>query len=265
MPLRRKRILGVHYSWVVHQPFFCQFLAVFSPDERIDFTPFLGLIQQKFRYGSTFCLWQQPGESLPFSSNRTISTQFLDLSAGYSAIYSNYTRDRKQNLKRALSANWTIVDSTDSVPLLVLFQENHEAGIEGGVAIWTYNSLQNLVTELIARHLITLRYACHNGRIEAGALFMQDGNRIVYLFNAASEAGRRGNARTLLIDQVIREHAGNSLVFDFESPEKPSIREFYQSFGTSEEPFYDMRWNRLNFLERTLRQLLSQTLKVREL
>ncbi|AUD07470.1 GNAT family N-acetyltransferase [Spirosoma pollinicola] len=257
IPLRRKRIVGINYSWVVHQPFFCQFLGVFSPGETIDFTPFLRLIQQKFRYGSTFCLRQQPDESRSFSSVRMASTQCLDLSVGYNTIYENYTRDRKQNLKRAVSANWTVADSTDPVPLSVLFQENHEAGIEGGVAVWAYNSLQNLIRELIARNLITLRYACRNGRIEAGALFVQEGNRIIYLFNSASEVGRRGNARTLLIDQVIREHAGSPLLFDFESPEKPSIREFYQSFGASEEPFYEVRWNRLNFLERTLRQLLS--------
>ena len=28
IPLRRKQLAGVTYEWVVHQPFFCQFLAI---------------------------------------------------------------------------------------------------------------------------------------------------------------------------------------------------------------------------------------------
>ncbi len=94
--------------------------------------------------------------------------------------------------------------------------------------------------------MMTLRYALHNGQIEAGVVFVQEGDRIIYLFNAASEAGRRGNARTLLIDQVIKEKSEQRLVLDFESPAKQSVRAFYQRFGAVEAPFWTMRWNRLN-------------------
>lgn len=143
--------------------------------------------------------------------------------------------------------------STNPEPLITLFQQNHTAGIDGGVADWAYDILRNLITELSKRKLITLRYACRNGRIDAGALFVYEGNRIIYLFNAASETGRRGNARTLLIDQLIQEKAGMELVFDFESPEKLAIRDFYRSFGAVEEPFYELRWNRLSLVENLLR------------
>ncbi|RZL98763.1 MAG: GNAT family N-acetyltransferase, partial [Pedobacter sp.] len=57
----------------------------------------------------------------------------------------------------------------------------------------------------------------------------------------------------LLIDQLIQEKAGLELVFDFESPEKSSIRDFYQSFGAVEEPFYALRWNQLSLVENLFR------------
>ncbi|GAB3776144.1 hypothetical protein GCM10028818_21260 [Spirosoma horti] len=192
-------------------------------------------------------------QQLPFDDVDAESTQVLNLSSGYDALYQLYSHDRKLNLKRALAANWTIMESTDPEPLITLFRENHATGIDRGVADWAYAILRNLLAELSTRKLMTLRYACQNGRIDAGALFVCEGNRVIYLFNAASEIGRRGNARTLLIDQLIQEKAGMEVVLDFESPEKSTIRDFYRSFGAVEEPFYALRWNRLSLVENMLR------------
>jgi hypothetical protein len=253
IPLRRKRVLGVHYGWVVHQPLFCQILGVFSPDDTVDPSPFLRVMQQRFRYGSTFSTGPFPDETLKFDELKSTATQTLDLSVGYPALYRHYSRDCKQNLKRALLANWTVVGAADAEPLLALFRENHAHTIEGGVADGAYTIFRNLVATLQERNLYMLRYACLDGRIEAGVLFVCEGNRLIYLFNAASETGRRGNARTLLIDQIIQEKAGKELVFDFESPEKLSIRAFYKSFGAIEEPFWTVRWNRLGRVENLLR------------
>lgn len=255
VPLRRKTIAGIPCAWVVHQPFFSQFLGVFSRDSAVDSRLFLQQVQKRFRYGSLLCIRQKPDESLSFDSVWLSSTHILDLSPDYSALYQQYTADRKTNLRRAVRVNWVVVESTDVAPLLTLFRDNHAPTIDGGVADWAYVMLKNLTDELAKRKLMTLRYALHDGQIEAGVLFVQEGNRIIYLFNAASEVGRRGNARTLLIDKLVQEKAGQRLVLDFESPAKPSIRNFYRSFGAVEDPFQTMRWNRLNPVERSLVQV----------
>ena len=251
VPLRRKTIAGVTVGWVVHQPFFCQFLAVFSPDDTLDSEPFFRAMQQHFRYGASFHSRRPVGDA-GSSTVRASVTHVLDLAVGYETLLQRYSRDRQLNLRRAMAANWTVQDSTDPQPLLDLFRQNHADTIDGGVADWAYATFDRLLAECQQRGLAKLRYAIREGRVEAGALFVQEGNRIVYLFNAASEAGRRGNARTLLIDQMIRENAGTPLTFDFESPEKASIRAFYQSFGATEEPFWLMRWNRLSWVERAV-------------
>ncbi|WP_223860994.1 GNAT family N-acetyltransferase [Spirosoma validum] len=261
IPLRRKSIAGITYEWVVHQPLFCHFLAVFSRDPELDSRPFFQLMNQQFRYGSVVNLSQKPANTTSFDTLRVLTTHTLDLSVNYERIYQNYTYDRKVNLRRALRMNWVIVDSTNPDPLLNLFRENHADTISGGVADWAYEMLRNLTNELNQRGLATLRYATRDGRIEAGALFVQEGNRVIYLFNAASEIGRKGNARTLLIDQMIREKAGGHYLegepclFDFESPGKQSIRRFYQSFGAVEEPFWTMHWSRLTKLERLAQRI----------
>lgn len=261
IPLRRKRIAGVLYRWVVHQPFFCQVLGVFSCNESLDPQPFFDLMTRQFRYGSSYVARRPFANTDQTIDHRFYTTHILNLQVGYEALYQNYTRDRKLNLRRAVTVDWTIVNSADPEPLLDLFRKYHAATIEGGVAGWAYSIFRNLVDELRKRGLIILRYAMKNERIEAGALFVCANNRVIYLFNAASPVGRRGNARTLLIDQCIREKAGQKLLFDFESPMKLSVRDFYQSFGTTEEPFLNLRWNRLNSVEKAFLTIRTNWLK----
>lgn len=272
IPLRRKQLAGITYEWVVHQPFFCQSLAVFNRDPSLDLTPFFRAMQLHFHYGSIFTIRHQAADpsltQFPPQSHtfRPQTTHILDLSVGYKTLSQNYTHDRSVNLRRAERFGWTVSDSGDPEPLLSLFRENHAATIVGGVANWAYDIFRNLTNELSQRGLATLRYAIRDGRIEAGALFVREGNWIIYLFNAASEIGRRGNARTLLIDQIIREnagcrYAGEPLVFDFESPEKPSIREFYRSFGAVEELLWTIHWNRLTTVERMIQRVRNSLKK----
>ncbi len=255
VPLRRKRGRNV-----VHQPLFCQVLGIFSPAP-IDPEPFFAAMQQRFRYGSVLHSQQVPDAPSLRLQLRPLHTHLLDLSVDYKTIRQHYSRDRKLNLRRAEAANWIVTDSDEIEPLIQLFQENHAAGIPNGVAPWAYTLLRRLFAELQKRTLVTLRYTLNDGIIEAGALFVRDGNRLIYLFNAASPTGRRGNARTLLIDQVIRENAGHTLMLDFESPEKSSVAQFYESFGAVALPFWGLRYSRLTWVERQLQHFLSGRLQ----
>lgn len=250
VPLRQKRLVGITFGWVVHQPFFCQLLAVFSA-EAIDPTPFLLRIQQQFRYGSRLHQRQLIRADHETQIEK-FATHVLDLSVGYEALVSRYSSDRKTNLRHAATTNWVVTNAIDLDPLVYLFRNHHADSIKGGIADWSYEVFATVANELLKRGLGFLRYAVLDGNIEAGAFFTREGNRIIYLFNAASEIGRKKNARTLLIDQVIREYSGKPVTFDFESPVKPSIVRFYQSFGAVEEPFWSIRWNRLSQVEKRL-------------
>ncbi|CCH51097.1 hypothetical protein BN8_00002 [Fibrisoma limi BUZ 3] len=256
VPLRRKRIAGMRYAWVVHQPVFCQFLSVFATGPALSVEPFYALVCRQFRYGSIFCV-KSPAAVWPIAVEvREQFTHTLDLSASYEQLVAGYSADRRLNLRRALAAGWVVEESVDPEPIIDLFREYHADAIDGGVADWAYTIFRNLVVELSRRGLATLQYAVRNGRIEAGALFVQEGDRIIYLFNAASTDGRQGQARTLLLDQLIRRQAGQPLILDFESPDKASITAFYGSFGAVKEPYYSVRWNRLNRVEKLVRRII---------
>ncbi|WP_428664710.1 GNAT family N-acetyltransferase [Runella sp.] len=248
MPLPCRRKWGMN---VVQQPFFCQLLGVFTAP-LFEFTEAVRLLLDKlpfcFRYISIYT--GRFGQPILYPKGMKITNAdnfILPLKPSYSLLFKNYTHDRKTNLLRAQKFGWQSQQSTDIEPLIKLFQENHAAQIQGGVSANAYYLLQKVVAVLQQKKALRLVYALKNGQIEAGALFAIFDDRIIYLFNAASATGRKGNARTWLIDQMIQKYAQTDFIFDFESPELSSISSFYQSFGAEKEGYTLFSYNDLPF------------------
>lgn len=242
LPLPVKQRYGVRF---VDQPLFCQRLGVFSEkplsaDER---SAVLNCLKSSFRLVTRLCLDEDASGGKIAAEPR--HTHLLDLSQPYESLRSQFTRDRLLNLKRAEAVGWELQPSHDIHLLTDWFQRFHARNIAGGVASETYRLLENLFLKTEKRGLSTLWYATKNDQPEAGAWFVTHKNRVAYLFNAATPAGRRGNARTFLLDSFFRKNAGRDLIFDFESPEVPSIAGFYESFGAEREPYRSLSYNHL--------------------
>ncbi len=252
IPLRRR-----WGRWVVYQPLFCQFVALFSP-QQLDPTPLLLLVYERYRHVSKWhLLLNEPLPGLAAQVRQQVMyTHILPLQT-----VGSYTPDRRMNLRRAARRianvpDWRVTESADIEPLLTLFRENHADEI--GAAEWAYALFRELFSAVQKQHLGTLRYAWANGQIVAGAMFVAQHGRVIYLFNAANSEGRRLNARSILIDELIRDeqHKAASvtpptpLMLDFESPEKPGVVSFYESFGATPQPYIVFSWSRSTWLER---------------
>jgi hypothetical protein len=259
LPLRKK--WGMQ---VIQQPFFCQFLGVFS-NNKTDFQDFTPLLLQSlptyFRYVSVYSGRFFGGDFPDAYEVQQCKTHLLPLNFPYATLQKNYTADRRMNLRRAQKFQWQLQESNDLGPLIDLFRQNHAAQIEGGVSENAYDLLRKVHEVLQEKQAVRLRYAIYNGQIEAGAMFVVYQKRIIYLFNAASATGRQGNARTWLIDQIIQEYAETDFVFDFESPEVASIAGFYQSFGAKKEIYSTLHYNGLPF---PLKQLQARRRKKKD-
>lgn len=245
--------LPVQSKWglnVVQQPFYCQFLGIFttpSVEPSSVQTAFLEALSTHFRYVSSYS-GRFLGEQFPPQLElQHCDTHLFPLDTPYPTLRQRYSPDRRMNLRRALRFGWKITESQDLDPLIQLFQENHAANIQGGVAETAYELLRKVEEALRHQNATRLVYALKDGKIEAGALFAIHDQRIIYLFNAASPVGRKGNARTLLIDQLIQTYAATGYIFDFESPEKTSIASFYASFGAQPEEYWVLHYNNLPF------------------
>ncbi|MFN4147800.1 MAG: GNAT family N-acetyltransferase [Runella sp.] len=248
MPLPFKKKWGFA---VVQQPLFCQFLGVFTKSgvgiaesEKL----LLEALPQHFRYISIYA--GRFGSNAPFPPSfkqKTAKNYILSLGESYKSLQKNYSSDRCQNLKRAKKWSWICQESEDIEPLIQLFKTYHASQIEGGVAESAYQTLRKIFAQLLQKQVVRLHYAIRGGQIEAGVMFVVWDKRIIYLFNAASDIGRQGNARTWLIDNMIQSFAQSDYTFDFESPAIESIAGFYRSFGATAEPYTEIRYNGLPF------------------
>jgi len=259
IPLRRK--LGFE---VVQQPLFCQFLGIFDlPNVATAASDLLANLSRFFKYNAVYAgRFTHHTRWLSFFEVQFCQNFLLPLHKPYQHIRSGYSPDRRANLKQAEKFGWQIEEQSDIQPIINLFVKNHAAQIEGGVSSSAYSLLVRLYGVLQQQKAAKLLYALKDGQIEAGALFVIDQHRIIYLFNAASALGRRQNARTLLIDSIIRTYSHQDLWFDFESPQQPSIAAFYQSFGSQAELYAQFRYNCLPFGLRQLQKCRLALLKI---
>lgn len=235
---------------LVHQPLFCQFLAIYSAESlpvviQKDFIK--ALLAQYALIASYQLNFPEASVLSSFTALnlRQMHTHVLPLDAPYEILHQGYNRDRKMNVKRAYQADWTCRQGSDITPLAEFFKQHHAHQIDGGVHPEAYALLKTLFETCEKRGYSDLWYAEKDNRVEAGAWFVTFQKRTLYLFNAATPEGRKANARTFLIDQFIRQQAGTQALFDFESANVPSIAEFYASFGSHVVAYYELRSNRL--------------------
>ena len=253
LPLPTKNKWGVS---VIQQPMFCQYLGFFYQKEISAklLSSFLAVIDLEFSYISSYSFspfnYQIIKNILPAFVNlesRKRATSWLNMNRSYQEIHACYSRDRKLNLKRARQGNWLVEQSNDIAPLLDSFRENHERKIEGGVNLSAYSMFTWLFERISLNENAEVWYAVRDNEIQAGILIVRCVDFGVYLFNASDEEGRKGNARSLLLDTYFQRNAGQNFIFDFESPEVESVASFYRSFGGEERAFISIRKNELPF------------------
>jgi len=251
--------LPVKQKWlmeVIQQPLFCQYLGLFSLEEisEIHFKGFLKVLSLHYSYISSYSFHPENSALLksvlmnfPLFKTTQNTTFWLSLADSYWQINAGFTVDRKNNIKRAANENWQIEKSDDPKELIELFKNNHVTQISGGVDANAWVMFEKLYEVIKNEAVAELWYAMKNNEIHAGVLFVKTGQQVIYLFNAADGEGRKGNARTFLLNAYFQQNAEREVVFDFESPEIKSIASFYKSFGSDTKPYYIVRKNDLPF------------------
>ena len=248
MPLPEEKKMGIPF---LRQPVVAQQLGLFARPGYGDTGGLLTRLLSQYALISRYCFHTGNQQlSFPTDPNLQVQQQYthhLDLSPPYETLYRQYSRDRKLNLRRARQAGLQVLESQDIQPLICLFQADAASRITGGVAEASYRILTDLYGRLQARGMASLYYTqTAAGEWDAGCLFVRYAGQITYLFNAASVAGRPRNGRTLLIDRVIRAHAGQPYVLDFESPAAVAdIIRVYRGFNALPVSFYSIQYNRL--------------------
>ena len=164
------------------------------------------------------------------------TTYQLSLAPDYAMLHVGYTADYRRRLRLNTEAAQplAVTITQNAEPLLALFQQTK--GAAAGLRRSHYVMLRRLVAagQLHGQmQLLEVRQP-ETDELLAGALFVLFRTRLVYLFAAASEAGKKAAAPLLLLDHSIRQHAGTpGLILDFEGGMIPSIARFFANFGAT--------------------------------
>lgn len=241
MPLPWRRKYGFRYYYI---PPFIQQLGIIGNAETINEKILTRMIRQFAWYGDLH---------LNFNNHRLASilktrnkTNFIiTLKNGYDAIYASYSHDLKQILQKK-NHFLIYVKDRDFIPVIKSYREMYAARMPH-VSKDDFSRFEMLCRQLHTRNDCIVRSVRNcNGIILSSVLLLKDNKRIYQLLNTTSPDGRLQHSNQLLIDQVLREFAGQDLFFDFEGSELEGIKTFYKKFGGHIQPYFHYRRNLLS-------------------
>ena len=85
------------------------------------------------------------------------------------------------------------------------------------------------------------------GHLCAGACLLKTAGRVIFIFSGNTDEGKKSGAMHFLIEYMIKEQAGNEIVFDFEGSNDENLARFYQSFAVENKPYSFVKLNNLPF------------------
>ncbi len=234
-PLVHGKKWGIHYLF---QPAFTQQLGVFSKNlltEKV-VEGFLLAIPGKYKFAeinlNTFNKVDPEKFQIDFWKNHE-----LDLIKAYDGIFRSYSTNLRRNVRKGLKSDLSVLKSTRPEEIITLFRNNRGRDIHS-LSEEHYHQLQRISYTGIYKGLIQT-YAVYTSENElcAGAIFLKNKKKMIFLFSGLSSTGKEKGAMPYLIDTFIKDHAQQHLTLDFEGSNDPDLARFYKSFG-SEECFY---------------------------
>jgi hypothetical protein len=87
----------------------------------------------------------------------------------------------------------------------------------------------------------------------ASCVLFRSHRRLYYILVGNHPNGRTIGASHAMLDTIIRDHAGQNLVLDFEGSDIRNLAFFYSSFGAVNEFYAGIRLNRLPVILRWLK------------
>jgi hypothetical protein len=227
------------WGWVAYQPLFTQQLGlVLTADSvYVQLSDYL-LVANKYvhRFYQQLPPVALPLPSLPpgFVAAERL-TYHLDLGPSAAALRQAYAADYRRRLRRISElAVPLVVSESESINELIQLFLTYRGPEHTGLRPRHYAPLRRIYAAALARGVAELRQVRDpaTGALLAGALFIRHAGGVVYLFAAASEAGRTAGAPLLLVDDALARHAGQpGQVFDFEGGSRPAIGRFFANFG----------------------------------
>ncbi len=241
MPLTWNRKFGISY---LYQPAFTAQLGIFSKSN------LNGNILEDFirhaRLHFRFCEIHLNFANITTES-RLRANYILQLKTTYTEIRNGYKKRLLENLGEADSYQLSYIATTDYASAISRFKIQYGERFRK-VRDADYRQFENLCGQLFQRNMLFVREVKDiSGDSLNISIFFTDEIRIYNIMSVSLPSGRNKKAHFFLLDNLIKEFAGQNRILDFEGSEIPGIAEFYRKFGSANEPYPFLYYNRLPF------------------
>ena len=250
-PLPYKKRLGICFTY---QPFHSQQLGLFTTPESQETSVenYLKLIPKHFRKvylqlntENTFALGPLPRG---FSSVPRV-TFHLTLVYEYSVLKESFTTNLKRSIRKAKKENYEVTETQNLPDLIKLYRQTRGKELKD-VKDRHYALFEKQYAFLLQNALVQLSEIRKNGELIAGAVFLKQPGKLIFLFSATSETGKQHGAMPFLLTRLIKQFAGTSTVLDFEGSSIPNLARFYSSFGAKPVTYLSVTRNNLPWYSR---------------
>ena len=250
MPLTRNKKYRVEY---IYPPYFAQQLGIFSKNKitRGKVQEFLNAIPAQYKFIEANLNTQNTFDISGFKIKTNTNIE-LALSSSYDSLRKKFSEDNQRNIKKALKHNVRLQKGIPPAELIRIFRKNTGKKISN-LGDKNYNVLLNLINTCVRKGYAEVWGAFSDASLCAGVVWLNKGDRSIFLFSATDERAKKTGAMFYLIDQFIRENVGTNRILDFEGSNLPGLARFYKGFGSEEMVYLQVRKNNLPKIVRWLK------------
>lgn len=234
LPVKRK----YHIPYIV-QPFLTQQLGIFSKHE-VTWEILENFIKKIPYYSYELHL----NDKNAYPEIALLPNYVLYLNKTYEQLAKNFSKNTLRNIEKASKIPQKVSEITETTRFLEFY-------------ISTVTHLKNTQIHLIKKilkagfekntiQLFIVQNA--ENQILASLALLSSANRIIYFLPASNSEGKKFSSMFLLVDHIIKEHAGNNIILDFEGSAIEGIARFYKGFGAVNQPYYSLKRFRPSFL-----------------
>ncbi|HEY6975676.1 MAG TPA: hypothetical protein VH396_05280 [Chitinophagaceae bacterium] len=247
MPVPWRKKFGIRYCYDVP---FIQQLGWFAKNIFPDASLLLKTLFRFCKYG--YYPFNYDNKVTGEPSSACASNFVLSLNIPYAEIIKGYKQTLGYSLKKTSRHNLSYAEGNYKEAIDLYKKLYHHKFLH--VREMDFNNFRNLCVFLFERNKIIARRVCNEEHeMLAEVVLINFENRLFNIINNISPEGRKTEANYFLFDNIFKEFAGSSFLFDFEGSDIPGIKSFYEKFGSVNQPYYELQFNHLPAIIKWLR------------
>ncbi len=236
----------------ITQPYFVRHFGVYTTNALKDIKPWVEALSKLVRY-ININIFNNTSSSLGELKATEKIYQTLCLHNNYESLRNNYSVSHVRKLKKIAPLETELVDISDNSIYIKEFTKTvSEKNLNYSDS--HLSTLLKLMNELPKHCKVISKGIILNGKLVAGAYFVQYNNRLLYLkgfrkFNTENDGGM-----FLLFDNIIKANCNQDCILDFGGSNDTNVRQFFKGFGAEDSVYLHLEKNELPPIIRWLKK-----------